>query len=265
MNVPSIHIRNLSVREGHRIILKLDEVAVPEREMISLLGPNGAGKSTFLRCCLGLQQSASGSITILGHELSQLNQLQLTRLRSQIGYVPQQLPARSEMPLTVREVASFGRAGLVGLFHQLRKEDWQLVDQWLDRLGVLDLASRKFCEISGGEQRKVMIARAMAQSPKLLLLDEPTANLDLGWRERLVKTIQTLYCESSIAIVLVCHELEALPECCRRVVLIDKGMIRATGTPELVFTEERVASLFGSGFGIHHEGGRFTILPKGGP
>lgn len=264
MNPPAIHIRNLTVQEGHHPILDLAEIDVSEREMISIFGPNGAGKSTFLRCCLGLQHYANGSVFILGQELSRLNQLQLTRLRSQIGYVPQQLPARSEMPLTVREVASIGRTGLAGLFHWLGKEDWRMVDQWLDRLGVLDLADRKFCEISGGEQRKVMIARAMAQSPKLLLLDEPTANLDLGWRERLVKTIKTLYCESSIAIVLVCHELEALPECCRRVLLIDKGTLRATGTPESVFTDAQVASLFGPGLNIHHEGGRFAVIPEGG-
>jgi len=178
--------------------------------------------------------------------------------------VPQVLPARSEMPLTVREVVSIGRAGLAGLFRPLSKPDWQVVDGWMERLGIAALAGSAFHEISGGEQRKAVIARAMVQQPQLLLLDEPTANLDLGWRERIVETVQTLYEETRLAVVLVCHELEVLPSCCQRVVLLDLGRVLATGTPERVFTNQQVAALYGRGLAAVHHGGRHAVIPAGG-
>ena len=151
--------------------------------------------------------------------------------------------AGSELPLTVREVVAIGRTARAGLFHPLSRDDWQTVDQWIERLGLAALADRAFSQISGGEQRKTIIARAMAQEPELLLLDEPTANLDLGWRERIVETVQTLYTQTRISVVLVCHELEVLPPSCRQVVLLDAGRVAATGSPEAVFTPERVAAL----------------------
>jgi iron complex transport system ATP-binding protein len=150
------------------------------------------------------------------------------------------------------------------LFRSLSTDDWQAVDEWIDRLGLAALSHRVFSEISGGEQRKTILARAMAQQPELLLLDEPTANLDLGWRERIVEAIQTLHRETGISVVLVCHELEVIPPACRRVTLLDRGRMLASGSPESVFTAERVAALYGTGLRVMHEGGRHAVLPQGG-
>jgi len=188
----------------------------------------------------------------------------LAGLRRRIGYVPQLLPARSELPLTVREVVAIGRTARAGLFHPLSRQDWQTVDRWIERLGLASLADRAFSQVSGGEQRKTIIARAMAQEPELLLLDEPTANLDLGWRERIVETVQTLYTQTCITVVLVCHDLEVLPPACRQVVLLDAGRTAATGSPETVFTTERVSRLYGAALRAVHQGGRHAILPGGG-
>jgi ABC-type Mn2+/Zn2+ transport system ATPase subunit len=181
-----------------------------------------------------------------------------------MGYVPQHFPAQCELPLTVREVVAIGRTGLAGLFRRLNKSDWKIVDEWLARLGISALAQRGFGEISGGEQRKVMIARAMVQQPRLLLLDEPTANLDMGWRERIVETIQSVYDQTKLAVILVCHELEVLPACCKRVILLDKGRVIATGNPEAVFTDGQVTKLYGSGLSVLHRNGRHAVIPMGG-
>jgi iron complex transport system ATP-binding protein len=264
MSAAAIAIEQLSVAAGRRTILEVEKLAIGSGELIAVMGPNGAGKSTLLRTCLGMQRSVSGRVCVFGQNVSQLNGLALTRLRRGIGYVPQVLPARSEMPLTVREVVSIGRAGLAGLFRPLSKPDWQVVDGWMERLGIAALAGSAFHEISGGEQRKAVIARAMVQQPQLLLLDEPTANLDLGWRERIVETVQTLYEETRLAVVLVCHELEVLPSCCQRVVLLDLGRVLATGTPERVFTNQQVAALYGRGLAAVHHGGRHAVIPAGG-
>jgi len=245
-------------------VLDIDRLEIPAREIVAIMGQNGAGKTTILRSCLGFVTPVRGEVSVLSCNLSGLRGSALAGLRRRIGYVPQLLPARSELPLTVREVVAIGRTGRAGLFRSLSPDDWQIVDEWIDRFGLASLCQCAFGEISGGEQRKTIIARAMAQQPELLLLDEPTANLDLGWRERIVETIQHLHGETSITTVLVCHEPEVLPMACRNVVLLDQGRVLAAGTPESVFTTERVASLYGTVLSVVHEGGRHAVIPRGG-
>ena len=264
MTSSAIEIRNLTVHAAHRCLLEVGCLQVPAREITAIMGPNGAGKTTFLRACLGLVAASQGEVRVLDCNVTRLSARALAQLRCRVGYVPQILPTRSELPLTVREVVAIGRTGRVGLFRSFRKADWQAVDEWIDRLGLAALSHRAFSEISGGEQRKTILARAMAQQPELLLLDEPTANLDLGWRERIVETIQTLHQETGISVVLVCHELEVIPPECRRVILLDQGRLLASGSPQSVFTDRRVAALYGAGLRVMHEGGRHAVLPQGG-
>ena len=160
--------------------------------------------------------------------------------------------------------ADAGPAGIAGLFRRLGMQDWDIVDEWLERLGLSDLANRGYGEISGGQQRKTLIARAMVQRPELLLLDEPTANLDLGWRERIVRIIQELYEESAgLAVLLVCHELEVLPTCCGRVVVLESGRIVAEGPPQQVLSDRRIRALYGQGLAVIHQAGRYAVVPAG--
>ena len=261
MSPAAIELRSLTLHAGRRCVLEVPELCVETGSLLAVLGPNGAGKTTLLRACLGLAAPTNGSITVLDENVPALRGAALARLRSRLGYVPQLLPARSELPLTVREVVAIGRTARAGLFHRFSRADEQAVDEWIERLGLTALAERAFNEISGGEQRKAIIARAMAQEPELLLLDEPTANLDLGWRERIVETIQQLHTQTRLTIVLVCHELEVLPPACRLVALLEAGRPAATGTPEEVFTTDRVTRLYGAGLRAWHRGGRHAVLP----
>jgi len=261
VSAQAVYLEGLSVRAGGRAVLSLDGLSVDRGEMVGLLGPNGAGKSTLLRCLLGMQGRARGEVQVLGEDVGLLGSDGLARLRRRIGYVPQLLPGRTEMPLTVREVVAIGRTGIAGLLRPLRRDDWRIVDEWIDRLGLAALAGRGFGEISGGEQRKTLIARAMTQQPELLLLDEPTANLDLGWRERIVQTVADLYRWQGLTVLLVCHELEVIPACCDRIVVLDEGRIAADGTPREVLSTERIASLYGPGLGVIHNVGRWAVVP----
>ncbi|MBN1943087.1 MAG: ABC transporter ATP-binding protein [Phycisphaerae bacterium] len=263
MSDVAVHIEGLLVRAGHRDILSVDSLGVSRGELLGLLGPNGAGKSTMLRCLLGMQGHVRGRVEVLGREIGTLPAGERTILRRRIGYVPQILPAQSEMPLTVQEVVAIGRTGIAGLLRPLKSADWRIVDEWLDRLGLADLARRGFGEISGGEQRKTLIARAMVQNPELLLLDEPTANLDLGWRERIVEVVEELYRQTHITVVLVCHELEVLPACCGRVVVLDEGRLTADGPPAETLTADRIQSLYGPTLGVMHTAGRWAVVPGG--
>ena len=264
MTPPALEIHDLAVHAAHRCLLAVEDLRAEAGSVVALMGPNGAGKTTLLRACLGLARPSRGDIIVLGEDVRSLGSAALAGLRRRIGYVPQLLPARSELPLTVREVVAIGRTARAGLFHPLSHDDWQTVDQWIERLGLGPLASRAFSQTSGGEQRKTIIARAMAQEPELLLLDEPTANLDLGWRERIVETVERLYTETRISVVIVCHELEVLPPACRQVVLLDAGRVAATGSPETVFTAARVTHFYGAALRPVHQGGRHAAMPGGG-
>ena len=219
------------------------------------MGPNGSGKTTLLKCCLGLVRPSGGEVRVLGESVAGLRWAGLSRLRCRVGYVPQTLAARSEMPLTVREVVATGRTGIAGLFRRLGREDWRIVDEWLERLGLSSLAGQAYGQLSGGEQRKTLIATAMVQQPEMLLLDEPTANLDLFWREQIVATLESLYARTRLTILLVCHELEVIPACSRRLLLLQSGRASAEGSPEEVLTGERIASLYGGGLRVVHERG----------
>ena len=265
MTSAAIQVHDLAVHAARRCLLEIDVLRAELGTIVALMGPNGAGKTTLLRTCLGLVSPTHGDILVLGQNVPTLRGSALANLRRRLGYVPQLLPDRSEMPLTVREVVAIGRTAHAGLFHALTPQDWGTVDRWIARLGLSTRADRPFSRISGGEQRKTLIARAMAQEPELLLLDEPTAHLDLGWRERIVETIQTIYTETHLTVVIVCHELEVLPPACRQVILLQEGRIAATGSPESVFTTERVSQLYGAALRVHHEAGRHAVLPQGGP
>jgi ABC-type cobalamin/Fe3+-siderophores transport system ATPase subunit len=261
MTPEALKCDGVKVQAARRCLLDATHLSIDAGEITAIMGPNGAGKTTLLRACLGLVTPSSGSVAILGENVTGLRGAALAALRRRVGYVPQLLPARSELPLTVREVVAIGRTARAGLFHPLSSQDWQAVDLCLEKLGLAFLSNRAFSEISGGEQRKTIIARAMAQEPELLLLDEPTANLDLGWRERIVETIEALYARTRVSVALVCHELEVLPPSCRRVVLLEEGRVSATGAPEEVFTTERIHQLYGANLRALHQDGRHAVIP----
>jgi len=258
-----IEVKDLVVTRGRRQVLDVPRLVLGERDLQVVMGPNGAGKSTLLRVCLGLQRYVRGTVRIFGQPLEQAGWRGMAALRRRIGYVPQVLSARSQTPLTVREVVAMGVTAQAGLCRRLNAGHRQAVDMWLERLGLADLASRGYAELSGGQQRKVLIARAMVGRPRLLLLDEPTTHLDLGWREQMVGTIESLYEQEGVSVLLACHEMEVIPPSCRRVILLSGGRVAAVGRPEEVWTEARVASMYGPGLRVVHHEGRHAVVPAG--
>lgn len=263
MSNVALQVRQLSVGRSRRVILQIDRLEVRCGEAVVVLGPNGAGKSTLLKCLAGFVASTSGEVEIFGNRVLSRRSAELAKLRRRIGYVPQVLAARSETPLTLREVVAIGRTGIAGLFRRLTGHDWALVDLWLDRLGLSKLASQAYSSLSGGEQRKAVIAKAMVQQPELLMLDEPTANLDLFWREQIVATIEELHAELSLTVLLVCHELEVIPACTGRLLLLQDGAIVADGCPNELLTPTLIRSLYGPRLGLITANGRYAAVPTG--
>jgi ABC-type cobalamin/Fe3+-siderophores transport system ATPase subunit len=264
MSRPAIEVRSLLVRYGRRNILQIEDFTVHDGQVVTILGPNGAGKSTLLKCLLGFVSPTTGSVNVLGIRPTVRVGTSLSRLRRRIGYVPQILAAHSETPLTVREVVAIGRTGIAGLFRRLTQNDWQIVDHWLKTLGLAGLSQRAYSSLSGGEQRKTLIAKAMVQQPEILILDEPTANLDLFWREQIVAVLQNLHEELGLTIVLVCHELEVIPSCTGRLLVLQDGLAIADGSPENVLTCRLVETLYGSRLRLVTADGRYAAVPVGG-
>ncbi len=260
---PPIAARDLRLAFGSRTVLRISDLTIPAGRIVALLGRNGTGKTTLLRAFLGMHRPAGGDLHVLGRDMRKLGPWARLRLRSRIGYVPQAMSGTSDVPLTVREIVAMGRSAVAGPLRRLGRTDRRIVDEWLDRLDIARLADCRFGEISGGEQRKAVIARAMTQQPEMLLLDEPTAYLDLGWREHIVRLLGDLHAGTGLTTVLVCHELEVLPPACREVVLLGEGTVIARGAPEKVLTDRAVSAFYGGSFTVHHHAGRHSVLPGG--
>ncbi len=264
MNTPAIDIQGLRVRAGQRPILSIDRLEVDAGELIGVIGPNGAGKTTLLRSILGMQRHIEGAVCVNGSSMVDTPESLRAMVRRCIGYVPQLLPVPSETPLTVRDVILLGRSSAKGFFRTTDRQDRLAVETWIERLNLSSLADRGYGEVSGGEQRKTLIARAMVREPSLMLLDEPTANLDLGWREQIVNLIDQLHHEYNITVLLVCHELEVLPARCSRLILLEKGAIADQGLPQTVLTSQMVERFYGPGLVLQQQGRRWAVVPDGG-
>jgi len=258
---PVIELSAAGVRLGSRMVLDGLSLRVDEGEMVGVIGPNGAGKTTLLRALLGLCRVCEGRIRVLGQDPSALGGARLARFRLKVGYVPQLERGAGGVPLTVREVVEISRAGHAGLLRGLGARDREAVDLWLERMGLSALADVPYACLSGGQQRKVQLARALCQEPRLLLLDEPASNLDLAWQEALVRTVERVHRTDGLALLLVTHEVSLLPASCRRVVVLQGGRLHADGPPEEVLVPEVLSQVYGTAVEVERRGGRYRVHP----
>lgn len=263
MSAASLQLDGVSVRRGGHPILLVDELAVRPGEFLGVVGVNGAGKTTLLRVCAGLLRPTAGRVWLDGIDLTCISAWRRTAVRTRVGYVPQSADYNAHLPLTVAEVVAMGRAGRRGLLRRLSLADRGVVGMWIERLGVGPLAGRTFRSLSGGEQQKVLVARAMVQEPGLLLLDEPAANLDLDWKERVVALLEELFRASSVTVVMVSHETGLLPRCCTRVALMRGGRILRVGPPHEVLTPEALALTYGCAVEVAEVRGRRHAVALG--
>ncbi|MCU0961074.1 MAG: ABC transporter ATP-binding protein [Pirellulaceae bacterium] len=262
MNGSVIEIEALQVQRDRRAILSIERLSVRAGEVLVVLGPNGAGKSTLLKALIGMVRCRPGHVRVLGADVGALRSAALTRLRRRVAYLAQTLAPGSEMPLTLREIVAIGRTGCAGLLRPLARGDWQRVDHWIACLGLQPIARRPYAALSGGEQRKALLAMAMVQQPEVLLLDEPTANLDAFWREQMVAALTELHRTAALTIVLVCHDLEAIPPTTDRVLILQAGRPVAHGPCDVVLTQEHIESLYGRGLAVGCRAGRYLLVPQ---
>jgi len=239
--MPVVSCESVSVTVGRRHILRDCSFSLSPGSFTGVLGPNGAGKTTLLKLCNALVLPSEGVVTCLGEKVSSKN---ARNLRKRIGYVSQFRSIDARQPITVFESVLSGAYGRLGLFRNPRQRERDLAHRALESVSGLHLASRPLGHLSGGEAQRVAIARALVQEPELLLLDEPTASLDWQARREILHLVGALRKQMSLTVLMVTHELNALPELCDSIILLKEGSIIWRGPVNEGLGETRLSSVF---------------------
>jgi iron complex transport system ATP-binding protein len=233
--------------------------ALEAGEVMCVLGPNGGGKTTLFRTVLGLLTRHGGAIHLQGEPIENLSRAEIAR---RVGYVPQ--GHTGYFAFTVREFVLMGRTAHLGVFSVPGKRDREVSERALESLGIAHLADKPVTEISGGERQLALVARALAQEPKLLVLDEPTASLDFGNQVRVLQRISAL-AGSGMSILFSSHDPDHAFLCARRALLLAEGRVLEIGAPRAVIRSDTLQRMYGVSVQvIDLGGGGHTCLPAVG-
>jgi len=262
--VPSFaELEGVSLCVGKKNLIRNLTLCVQPGNFLVVLGPNGAGKSTLLALLDATLKPSTGRVELFGRNPWEGSERDRAALRVRIGVVPQRTDFNPLIPLTVREVVAIGAFRGNAFSSRLSREDENRIDEAMERMGITGFAHRTYRSLSGGEQQKVQLARAIAQKPSLLLLDEPASGLDLRWQEYLTEIIAQLSRTQSLSIVMTTHILSHVPTGCKRVVLMRDGCILFDGAAELALTSERLGELYDCPVEIIRREGRWHCLGRG--
>jgi ABC-type cobalamin/Fe3+-siderophores transport system ATPase subunit len=251
-----------SLRVNYGPILALDNIwlEVDPGEIVALIGPNGAGKTTLIRAVSGVVPTSAGSVFVSGYDVSTLSSYERAR---NLAVVPQ---ARDLPPFfTVWQTVMMGRTPYLGWMGKVSEEDRFRVQWAMERTRIIPLAERRVQELSGGEQQLVLLARALAQETPIMLLDEPTAHLDLKHQSNLLEQVRTLVDEGHLAVLMAMHDLNLVSLYANRVALLANGKMRVLGTPQEVISPGYLNEVYQVPLHIipHPDFGNPLVLPDG--
>jgi len=236
---PTLAFESVGVEIGGRAILRDVSLALAHGEILAIAGCNGAGKTTLLRLASRVLRPSAGAVRVAGRPADSLSRRELAR---ELAVVPQDV--QLAFPFRVSEVVPMGRSPHPGAFGYESRADVERARDAMARVGVSQLADRSILELSGGERQLVLIARALAQDPQVLLLDEPTAHLDLRHRIAVLALVREFAASGRSALV-VSHDLSLAARTCDRIALLADGGLLAVGTPGAVLTRENLRSAYG--------------------
>ena len=232
-------VKGMSCGYGGKPVLTDVSFSVRDGDILCILGPNGVGKTTLFKSMLGLLAPIKGELLIDGEDVSRWDNKKKARY---IGYIPQShVPP---FPYTVQQVVTMGTVASLGMFASPSRDDQRTALRAMKELGILYLRDRVYTEISGGERQMVLIARALAQKPQILLMDEPTANLDYGNQARVLEQINRL-ARQGMAVVMTTHSPDHAFLCSSKVVLIERGNRISFGHADDMVTEENMRRAYG--------------------
>ena len=251
----AIELAGVSVSLGGRRVVEDVSVAIGPGEWVALIGPNGAGKTTLLRAITGLLPF-DGSIALHGRPTSSMHRRELARL---VALVPQE--PFTPTWLTVGEYVLLGRTPHLGALAREGRRDRYAASRALERLDLLPYAERRLGTLSGGEKQRAVVARALAQEASILILDEPTAALDIGHQQQALELLEDLRQESELTLIAAMHDLTLAAQYADRMVMIREGRIVADGTPLDVLTEERISEHYDAAIRVVEVGGSVAVVP----
>ena len=233
-----IKVKNVTVkyRNGHRALWDASFI-IPDNTITGLVGINGAGKSTLFKAIMGFLPLAKGMISIRGYNVSNALKNNL------VSYVPQAEEVDWTFPILVKDVVMMGRYGHMGFFRQAGRDDFFAVEKALERVGMAEYRDSQIGELSGGQRKRVFLARSIAQNGQIILLDEPFAGIDVQTEDQIISLLSELRSEGRIMLVST-HNLGSVAEFCDRTILI-KGTILNFGLTEDVFTSKNLEMAFG--------------------
>ena len=255
-----LHIDRLTVAYGEKTVLREVCLDVSGGELLGLVGPNGAGKSTLIRAASGVIKILGGHITFKGMDLIHLTSMERARI---LAVVPQARQLGGAF--TVEQTVLLGRTPHIGWLGKAGNEDHRLVEKAMQQTFTMDLAQRHVAELSGGEQQRVLLARALAQSTPVLLLDEPTNHLDLHHQIEFLRLVRRLADQEGLAVIMAMHDLNLVSSYADKAALLVDGQVQACGTPEEVLTLPNLGAAYQASLSIlnHPRTGKPIILPDG--
>ena len=237
---PAIDVDGLHFAYDRTPVLRDLSLRMRTGEAAAVIGPNGAGKTTLVTCISGLLRPARGSVRLFGRALADMR-------RREIASVVAAVPQDFQVPFAyrVREVVALGRSPHVGFLGSLQEQDHEVIDRSLLSTDTLDVQGRTFNDLSGGERQRAVIAMALAQQPRLLLLDEPTAHLDIAHQIELLRLVRGISRTRSVTVLACLHDIDLAAAFFPRLLVLHEGRMIADGAPRDVVTRELLADVFG--------------------
>lgn len=257
MTSPAIQIHDVSLVRDECLILNSITWTVGPREQAAIIGPNGAGKSTLVRILMGYLWPTRGTVTVAGYTFGQTD---LHRMRYDVKLVQAALPYELDPRLSVREAVYTGFDGALIVHEPMSPDQREQIDQMIDRVGLTRVRKNCYGVLSTGERIRTQLARSLITRPKVLILDEPTAGMDIRGREELIELLEDLGQQpDSPAMVVVTHHTEELPRNTSNVLLLSAGRTVSSGNPQDVLTSDTLSRVYQCDVHVDRQDGRFYL------
>ena len=234
-----IRFRDVTVGYAEQLALEGISLEVHRGEFLGIIGPNGAGKTTVFKLILGLVEPMAGRVEVLGYTGEEVK-----KARPRIGYLPQREEIAPQSLGSVLDVVLMGRYSRIGLFRRVRSRDREIALQALEQMQMSDFASHPIGHLSGGQQKRVLVARTLAQEPEVLLLDEPTTALDVATQQELIRSIGEIQRALGLTVLFITHDVNTLIGLADRVLYLNRRLYEI-GPPEEILTEEMLSKIYG--------------------
>ncbi len=236
-----LSVQNVTAGYGGGVVISDVSMQVDQGELVAIIGPNGSGKSTLIRTMSRVLRPASGTVSLDGEDIYALSP---TRLARAMAVVTQE--TAGDIPFLSRELVMLGRLPHMKRFSGEGPADVEAVARAMELTSTMHLAERRLASLSGGERQRVVLARALAQEPRVLLLDEPTSNLDINYQVEILELVRQLALGQGLAVAMVLHDLNLAALYADRMVLLHRGRVLAAGTPRQVITSQLVERAYGA-------------------